>query len=134
MKFSFPQFCEGKITSFLELINGKLIVLLEGKITVFKKEGLKYKIFKNKFHLLEKIYSMIEFDDKTFISISEIKNEKKCYHIEIWDSETISVTFISPNHFVIPKHQHNMIKITDDLVIIILDEPDINLKYSILFF
>ena len=135
LDFNFPKFCEEKISSFLELKNGKLLVLSEGIITVFKKESSKkYTIYKNKFHLLEKIYSMIEFDDKTFITISEIKNKERYCHIETWDSETISITFSSPNFFIIPKHQHNMLKVTDDLVIIILDEPDFNLKYPILIF
>ena len=135
LDFNFPKFCEEKISSFLELKNGKLLVLSEGIITVFKKEGRKnYTIYKNKFHLLEKIYSMIEFDDKTFITISEIKNEERYCHIETWDSETISITFSSPNYFIIPKHQNNMLKVTDDLVIIILDEPDDLNLYPILIF
>ena len=104
MDYTFPKFCEEKITSFLELVNGKLIVLSEGTITVFKKENKKYQICKNKFHLLEKIYSMIEFDDKTFITISEIKNKERYCHIETWDSETFSITFSSPNYFIISKH------------------------------
>ena len=107
LDFNFPKFCEEKIASVLELKNGKLLVLSEG--TLFKKESSKkYTIYKNKFHLLEKIYSMIELDDKTFITISEVKNKERYCHIETWDSETISITFSSPNYFIIQKHQHNI--------------------------
>jgi len=138
LEFTFPEFCQKKITSFLELTNGKLIVLSEGIITIFKKVGKNYKIYKNNFHLKEKIYSMIEFDDKTFITISEIKDEENCCHIEIWDSETFTLNFISPTHFYIPKHQYNMLKITNDLVIILeeLENPFIlnSKRNSILIF
>lgn len=87
------NFSKNKISSFLELTNGKLLVLSEGIITIFKKlKNNQYQIYKNNFHLLEKIYSMAEFNEKTFVTISEIKGEERCCHLEIWDSETFSVT------------------------------------------
>ena len=129
LEFEFPIFCKNKITSFLELTNGKLIILSEGIITVFKKNMRKYIIYKNNFHLLEKIFSMVEFDENTFITISEIKNmegcEKYCCHIKIWNSETFSVIFNSPKHFLIAKHHYNMLKIDNDMVVIILEQKNI---------
>lgn len=135
LDFEFPEFSKNNISSFLELINGKLIVLSEGIITIFKKKENEYKVYKNNFHLLEKIYSMVEFNEKSFITISEIKDEDRCCHLEIWDSESLSITYNSTRHYWFPKHQYNILKITNDLIMVMIDKSEVtNYTYAFLLF
>lgn len=135
LEFEFPKFTDNKITTFLELTNGKLIILSEGIITIFKKEDNKYIIYKNNFHLLEKICSILEFDDKSFITISEIRDEERCCHIEICDSESFSIIYNSTQHYWFPKNQYNILKINNELIIIILNRSEMtNYNDSILIF
>ena len=136
LDFEFGEFSKNKISSFLELINGKLLVLSEGIITIFKKlENNQYQIYKNNFHLLEKIYSMAEFNEKTFVTTSEIKGEERCCHLEIWDSETFSVTYNSTRHYWFPKHQYNILKITNDLIMVMIDRSEVtNYSFAFLLF
>ena len=61
--FEFPEFIKKKINKILELSSGKLIILSCGILTVFEKNENAYKIYKNNFHLYEKIVSIIEFDE-----------------------------------------------------------------------
>ena len=136
LDFEFGEFSKNKISSFLELTNGKLLVLSEGIITIFKKlENNQYQIYKNNFHLLEKIHSMAEFNEKTFVTISEIKGEERCCHLQIWDSETFSVTYNSTRHYWFPKHQHNILKITNDLIMVMIDRSEVtNYSFAFLLF
>ena len=135
LDFEFSEFSKNNISNFLELINGKLIVLSEGIITIFKKVENQYQIYKNNFHLLEKIYSMVEFNEKSFITISEIKGEERCCHLKIWDSEELSVIYNSMRHYWFPKHQYNILKITNDLIMVMIDKSEVtNYSYAFLFF
>ena len=134
LDFEFSEFSKNnKISSFLELIKGKLLFLSEGIITIFKKlKNNLYQIYKNNFHLLEKIYSMAEFNEKAFVTFSEIKGEERCCHLKIWDSETFSLTYNSNRHYRFPKHQSNILKITNDLIMVMIDRSEIT-NYSFVF-
>ena len=133
--FEFPEFTKNKINKIIELSNGKLIILSNGFLTVFEKNENKYKIFKNNFHLFEKIVSIIEFDEKKLIAFAEIKNEDKCSHLEIIDAETFNIIYNSSTHFIITKNEDNLIKIDENSIIASIEKSSKTYnKNAILYF
>lgn len=58
---------------------------------------------------------------KQFLTTSNINGEKKCCHIQIWDSNKISVIHNSCHHFFIQKNKNNVCKYNKESVIFCLD-------------
>ena len=135
LEFEFPKFSQNNITDIIELSNGKIIIISEGVITAFKPTKDNYEIYKNNFHLSEKVISIIEFDNKRFITTSEIKEEEKYCHLEVWDSESFTIIYNSFKRYQFPKNKYNIIKINQDLIALIIDQSFvIDLKDSFLLY
>ena len=133
--FEFPEFIKKKINKILELSSGKLIILSSGILTVFEKNENTYKIYKNNFHLYEKIVSVIEFDEKKLVAFAEINNEDRCSHLEILDSESFNIIYNSNTHFIISKNENNLIKIDDNAIIASIEKSSKTYnKNAILYF
>ena len=119
--FEFPEFSK-IIMSFIELADQKIVVLAEGYLTVFEKKNNSYEIFKNNFYLNEKIYSIIQVNEKEFVSISEIKGDINCHnccHIQIWNSDIINVKYNSYRHNNFVKRKNNVINFKNDSILIL---------------
>ena len=120
-EYEFPNFTEDQISTFIELFNNTILVLSNGKIISFKKTNNVYDIFKTNINYNETIYSIIELNKKKFLTTSNINGEKKCCHIQIWDSNKISVIHNSCEHFFIQKNKNNVCRYNKESVIFCLD-------------
>lgn len=131
LDFKFPEFLKSNIVSFIELDEEKIVVLSDGYLTVVKGNY----IYKNNFYLDEKIYSLLKVNEKKFVSISEIKGKDNCCHIQIWDSDTISLKYISMSHYHFIKNKNNGIKFKNDSILLLSDKsPSTNFANSISIF
>ena len=120
-EYEFPNFTENQISTFIELFNNIILVLSNGKIISFKKTNNVYEIFKTNINNHETIYSIIELNKKQFLTTSNINGEKKCCHLQIWDSNKISVIHNTCEHFFIQKNKNNVCKYNKESVIFCLD-------------
>ena len=116
-KQTIKNFTEEKSTSILELNNGLILVLCNGKLFSFKKFEGKYKIFKKYINSKETIYSMIELDENSFLITSKLNkyNSNFC-HFQIYDSEDICITYNSCKYFCFCKNKKNVFKFNNDYI------------------
>ena len=134
-KQTIKNFTEEKITSILELNNGLILVLCNGKLLIFKKFEGKYKIFKKYINSKETIYSMIELDENSFLITSKLNkyNSNFC-HFQIYDSEDICITYNSCKYFCFCKNKNNVFKFNNDYIFFSLDSQSNNQIYDMLVF
>jgi len=123
------------ILSILELNNGLILVLCDGKLFTLKKMEGYYKVFKKYINPKETIYSMVELDDNSFLITCKLnKYDNNLSHLQIYDSEDISLTYNSCRSFYISQNKNNVFKFNKDYIIISIDEPMNYKKYDMLVF
>ena len=120
------KFTEETISDILELNNGIILVLCNGKLFSLKKKENEYRIYKKFINNKETIYSFIELDENSFLITCQVNEvyEKIC-HIQIYNSEDISLNYNSCYYFYFTKNKNNLCKFNKDFVLFCLDNDSI---------
>lgn len=128
------NFTDSNITAALELDNGKILILSNGKLFCLKNIENTFQIFKKDINAKEFIYSMIELDENSFLITCELnkyKTNKSC-HFQIYDSEDISLIHNSCQQFNFYKNKNNVCKFNSEFVFFCLDIISFSNKYEML--
>ena len=118
----------------MELLNGSLLVLCEGKLYCFKREENSiYKLYKKYINQKQIIYSMIELDENSFLITCGLNNYELC-HFQIYDSNDVLMTFDNCCFYRLPKNKHNVCKFNEDFVLFCFENNFMSNENEMMFF